>query len=184
VNNYLLGKRPPAFDILFWNSDTTRMPAALHADFIDIAMENRLTRPAGHTVLGVPVDLSQVTVDAYVVAGIKDHITPWQNCYGTTRLLGGTSRFVQERSHRRSRQPAGQPVVHLPDRQGQPRRRQAWLRAAESHAGSWWPDFNAWLADRCGALVDAPTLLGGHGLGPLAEAPAPTSSRPERSPAS
>ncbi len=94
VNNYLLGKKPPAFDILFWNSDTTRMPAALHADFIDIAMENRLTRPGGHTALGVPVDPSRASVDASVVAGINDHITPWQSCYNTTQLLGGVSRFM------------------------------------------------------------------------------------------
>jgi polyhydroxyalkanoate synthase len=173
VNNYLLGKKPPAFDILFWNSDTTRMPAALHADFIDIAMENRLTRPAGHTVLGVPVDLSQVKVDAYVVAGIKDHITPWQNCYGTTRLLGGTSRFVLSTSGHIAAlvNPPDNPKATFQTGKDNPADPQAWLRAAESHAGSWWPDVDAWLADRCGALVDAPTLLGGHGLEPLGEAP-------------
>jgi poly(3-hydroxyalkanoate) synthetase len=76
VNNYLLGKRPPAFDILFWNSDTTRMTAALHADFVDLALENSLTRPGALTVLGAPVDLGEVTVDSYLVAGIADHITP------------------------------------------------------------------------------------------------------------
>ena len=81
VNNYLLGKRPPAFDILFWNSDTTRMTAALHADFVDLAMENSLTQPGALTVLGVPMDLGRITVDSYVVAGIADHITPWESCY-------------------------------------------------------------------------------------------------------
>jgi polyhydroxyalkanoate synthase len=173
VNNYLLGKKPPAFDILFWNSDTTRMPAALHADFIDIAMENRLTRPSGHTVLGVPVDLSAVTVDAYVVAGIKDHITPWQNCYRSTQLLGGTARFVLSTSGHIAA------LVNPPDNarasfqtgKDNPADPQAWLRAAESHDGSWWPDFDAWLAERCGGSVDAPEVLGGHGLEPLTEAP-------------
>ena len=95
VNNYLLGKQPPAFDILFWNADTTRMTARLHADFIDIGDGQR----AGHARArspssGAPVDLSEVEVDAYVVAGIADHITPWQNCYRSTQLLGGDTRFV------------------------------------------------------------------------------------------
>src|SRR6266536_1811462 len=87
VNNYLLGKKPPAFDILFWNADTTRMPARLHADFVDLAMENHLVTPGAVSVLGVPVDLSRIEVDAYVVAGIADHITPWQNCYRSTQLF-------------------------------------------------------------------------------------------------
>src|SRR5439155_25550005 len=77
VNNYLLGRQPPAFDILYWNADTTRMPAALHKDFIDLAVHNGLT--GGATVLGTPVDLRAVETDAYVVAGIADHITPWQS---------------------------------------------------------------------------------------------------------
>jgi polyhydroxyalkanoate synthase subunit PhaC len=173
VNNYLLGKKPPAFDILFWNSDTTRMPAALHADFIDIAMENRLTRPGGHTTLGVPVDLSKVSVDAYVVAGINDHITPWQNCYSSTQLLGGTTRFVLSTSGHIAAlvNPPDNPKATFQTGKDNPADPQSWLRAAESQAGSWWPDFDAWLADRCGAPVDAPSRLGGQGLDPLGEAP-------------
>jgi polyhydroxyalkanoate synthase len=80
VNNYLLGKKPPAFDILFWNSDTTRMTAQLHADFVQLAVRNMLVTPGAITVLGVPVDLAKVEVDSYVVAGMADHLTPWQNC--------------------------------------------------------------------------------------------------------
>jgi polyhydroxyalkanoate synthase subunit PhaC len=94
VNNWLLGKEPPAFDILYWNADTTRMPAALHRDFLKIATENSMRRPGGVTVLGSPVDLGRITVDSYVVAGGADHISPWQNCYRTTQLLGGRTRFV------------------------------------------------------------------------------------------
>ena len=173
VNNYLLGKRPPAFDILFWNADTTRLPAALHADFIDIAMENRLTRPGGHTTLGLPVDLSQVTTDAYVVAGITDHITPWQNCYRSTQLLGGDSRFVLSTSGHIAAlvNPADNPKASYQTGKDNPADPQAWLRRAESREGSWWPDYDAWLAERCGGLVDAPTRPGGHGLEPLADAP-------------
>ena len=173
VNNYLLGRKPPAFDILFWNSDTTRMPAALHADFIDIAMENRLVRPGAQTTLGVPVDLSQVTVDAYVVAGIADHLTPWQNCYSTTQLLGGTTRFVLSTSGHIAAlvNPPDNPKATFQTGKDNPADPQAWLRTAESRDGSWWPDFDAWLAERCGALVEAPSGLGGHGLEPLGEAP-------------
>src|SRR4029450_5556383 len=94
VNNYLLGRKPPAFDILSWNADTTRMPARLHADFVNLAMDNSLITPGAMTVLGVPVDLSRIEVDTYLVAGIADHLTPWQNCYRSTQLLGGESRFV------------------------------------------------------------------------------------------
>ena len=113
VNNYLLGQPPPkAFDILYWNADTTRMTAALHRDFIDLALRNALTEPGGATMLGTPVDLAQGRhVDTYVVAGIADHLCPWQACYRTTQLLGGHEpvRAVDQRPHRVDGQPAGQP---------------------------------------------------------------------------
>src|SRR3954464_7185147 len=116
----------------------------------------------------------RVTVDAYVVAGIEDHISPLAELLQqhTTARRDQPIRALHQRSHRRFRQPAGQPEGHPPDRQGQPRRpRGVASRAAESHEGSWWPDFDTWLAERCGAPVDASTRLGGHGLEPLAEAP-------------
>src|SRR5690348_8318584 len=94
VNNYLLGKKPPAFDILFWNADTTRMTAGLHRDFLQTGVSNALTRPGEVTMLGSPVDLAAVEADSYLVAGITDHICPWQSCYRTTSLLGGNKRFV------------------------------------------------------------------------------------------
>ena len=94
VNNYLQGRPPPAFDILYWNADTTRLPAALHRDFIKLALANALTVPDEATMLGSPVDLSKVDVDAYVIAGAADHLCPWQSCYRTTRLLGGQVTFV------------------------------------------------------------------------------------------
>jgi hypothetical protein len=78
----------------YWNADTTRMPAALHRDFLEIAAENSMRRPGGVTVLGSPVDLGTITVDSYIMAGAADHISAWQNCYHTTQLLGGRKRFV------------------------------------------------------------------------------------------
>ena len=94
VNNYLQGRPPPAFDILYWNADTTRLPAALHHDFIRLGLANALTVPGAATMLGSPVDLAKVDVDAYVVAGIADHLCPWQSCYRTTQLFGGPVKFV------------------------------------------------------------------------------------------
>ena len=109
VNNYLLGRKPPPFDILFWNADTTRMTAGLHQDFLQMGVTNGLVRPGGLTMLGSPVDLSLVDRDSYLVAGITDHICPWQSCYRSTQLIGGSKRFVlfDERAHRRHGQPAG-----------------------------------------------------------------------------
>ena len=98
VNNYLQGKTPPPFDILYWNADTTRMPAGLHRSFIEIAMDNALTKPDAVSMLGSPVDLSKIDVDTYVVAGIDDHISPWPSAYRATQLLGGNSRFVLSNS--------------------------------------------------------------------------------------
>ena len=89
VNNYLLGRKPPPFDILFWNADTTRMTAGLHRDFLELGAANALVEPGGATMLGSPVDLAAVDRDSYIVAGITDHICPWQSCYRSTQLLGG-----------------------------------------------------------------------------------------------
>ncbi|GAA3677988.1 class II poly(R)-hydroxyalkanoic acid synthase [Nocardioides ginsengisoli] len=173
VNNYLLGKKPPAFDILFWNADTTRMSAGLHADFVDLAMENQLTRPGVLTVLGVPIDLGAVTVDSYVVAGIADHITPWENCYRTTQLLGGETRFVLSTSGHIAAlvNPPGNPkaTFHTNDEHGADPK--AWLKGAETHQGTWWNDVSGWLEERCGERVPAPKELGSTRLQPLAEAP-------------
>lgn len=94
VNNYLLGQKPPAFDVLFWDADTTRMAAAMHRDFVSLAMSNALTEPGGTRILGTPIDLTKVDAPSYVVAGISDHICPWQACYRSTQPLGGDSRFV------------------------------------------------------------------------------------------
>ncbi len=94
VNNYLLGKDPPAFDILYWNQDTVRLAAGLHRDFIHIGLENSFSRPGALEVLGQPVDLQQVDVDAYFVAGLTDHIVSWESAYNGARLFGGDRRFV------------------------------------------------------------------------------------------
>jgi polyhydroxyalkanoate synthase len=173
VNNYLLGKRPPAFDILFWNSDTTRMTAALHADFVDLAMANSLTRPGGLTVLGVPIDLGSITVDSYVVAGIADHITPWESCYRSAQLLGGTTRFVLSTSGHIAAlvNPPGNPKASFHTGDDLTSDAKVWLKGSEVHQGTWWTDVGRWLDERSGARRPAPKELGSHRLGVLAEAP-------------
>jgi polyhydroxyalkanoate synthase len=94
VNNYLLGKEPPAFDILYWNQDTVRVAAGLHRDFIHIGLDNSFTHPDALEVLGQPVNLGRVDLDTYFVAGLTDHIVPWKSAYNGARLFGGERRFV------------------------------------------------------------------------------------------
>jgi len=173
VNNYLQGKTPPPFDILYWNADTTRLPAAVHRDFIETALSNALTKPGEATMLGSPVDLSKVDIDSYVVAGIADHLCPWQSCYRTTQLLGGSTRFVLSTSgHIASMvNPPTNPKATFqtaPDNPPDPR---DWLRAARTVPGSWWPDYSAWLAERSGGRRDRPRSLGSAGFIPVQPAP-------------
>ncbi|HEY2296692.1 MAG TPA: alpha/beta fold hydrolase [Jatrophihabitans sp.] len=173
VNNYLLGKKPPAFDILFWNSDTTRMTAGLHADFVDMAVDNSLVTPGAITVLGVPIDLGRITVDAYVVAGIADHITPWQNCYRTTQLLGGDTRFVLSTSGHIAAlvNPPGNPKSSYHLNSENPANPEEWIKTAETQQGTWWSDVAVWLDARCGERKPAPDQPGTAAMPPLADAP-------------
>ncbi len=173
VNNYLLGRTPPAFDVLYWNADTTRMSARLHADFVDIAMHNRLTKPGGISVLGKPVDLRRVTVDSYVVAGVADHITPWQSCYKSRLMLGGATRFVLSTSGHIAAlvNPPGNPKATYQINPQSTIDPQKWLGGATMQQGSWWPDFVAWLGERSGSERKAPRKLGARGYTPLVSAP-------------
>ena len=94
VNNYLMGRKPAAFDVLYWNADTTRLSARLHADFIALMETNAFAQPGGMSIAGQPLDLRDVRCDSYIVAGRTDHITPWTGCYGTARLFGADATFV------------------------------------------------------------------------------------------
>ena len=162
VNNYLLGKKPPAFDVLFWNADTTRMPAGLHRDFIGMALDNTLTRPGSLSVLGTPIDLSAIEVDSYVVAGSTDHICPWDSCYRSVHLLGGTSRFVLSTAGHIAAlvNPATNKKSNFRVNDALPASADDWQAGAVTQPGSWWNDHVAWLGERSGELVTAPTSLG------------------------
>ena len=174
VNNYVEGKSPAAFDVLFWNADTTRMAAALHRDMVMMGLHNSLVTPGAVSMLGTPVDLGQLITDAYVIAGIANHISPWQACYRSARLLGSKDlRLVLSSSGH---------IASLVNPPGNPRATyrvggveeadpSAWVESAERHTDSWWPDFVSWLGERSGGKKDAPKSLGGAGLTPLEPAP-------------
>ena len=173
VNNYLLGTSPPAFDILYWNQDAMRMTAGLHRDFVRDGAGQLLDSPGGLTVLGTEVDLARVDLDSYVVAGVADHICPWQTAYRSTQLLGGKTRFVLSTagtsrpwSTRRARQ-----EVQVPGQRRRHRRRAGVAASAATEQGTWWPDYAAWLAARSGGQVAAPAGLGGDGYRVIEPAP-------------
>ena len=174
VNNYIQGKTPASFDVLFWNADTTRMAAALHRDMVRMGLHNSLATPGGVSMLGTPVDLSTLTTDTYVVAGVADHISPWQACYRSAGLLSSTDvRFVLSSSGHIAAlvNPPGNKKASYrvgPVDEADPAR---WAAAAEKSPDSWWPDFVAWLGARSGRKKAAPDTLGGPGMTPIEPAP-------------
>jgi polyhydroxyalkanoate synthase len=173
VNNYLQGRKPPPFDILYWNADTTRLPAALHRDFITLALGNSLTKPGAARMLGSPVDLGKVDTETYVIAGIADHLCPWQCCYRSTQLLGGPSTFVLSTSgHIASMvNPPGNPKATFQTADENPPDPREWLANAQTVSGSWWPHYSDWLAVRSGRDGKSRSRLGRKGYEVLAAAP-------------
>jgi polyhydroxyalkanoate synthase subunit PhaC len=174
VNNYLLGNEPPGTEILAWNTDLTNVAAALHADIIGLLTENPLAEPDRTSIAGTSVDLAKVTVDSYTVGGVGDHIVPWQSCYRSARLFGGTSRFVAASGghiqsivnppgHPRSRYRTGpQPLPEDPAE---------WMTASIEHTGTWWDDWIGWLQPQSGDLQPASENLGDDIHPPLMDAP-------------
>ena len=147
VNNYVQGRPPAAFDVLFWNADTTRMAAALHRDMVLMGCTIRSTTPGAVSMLGTPVDLSKVTADLYVIGGIADHICPWQATYRSAGLLGSKdNRFVLSTSGHIAAlvNPPGNPKASFRAGQSTPRDPDEWLATGrDSCQDSWWPDYVA-----------------------------------------
>ncbi len=153
ANNYLMGKDPPAFDILAWSVDGTNLPSTLHSEFIDIFEGNGLARPGGVQVLGVPIDLKQVRVETFATGALTDHLTPWKACYRTTQLLGGPSTFVLSNSgHIASLvNPPGNPKSSYwvgPKPGADP---EQWLAKATRTTGTWWEVWAEWTLKRSDA---------------------------------
>ncbi len=174
VNNYLLGQNPPAFDILFWNADTTNLPAGLHSDFLDLLGSAGLAEPGAVEVLGTPIDLGKVRCDAFVVAGATDHIIPWTGAYRTTQMLGGDSEFVLGSSGHIQAivNPPGNPRSRFLTRPGPPPPNpHEWRAGATTNDGSWWDHWLRWLGERSGSERRAPTRLGNRRHPPIEPAP-------------
>jgi polyhydroxyalkanoate synthase len=173
VNNYLLGKDPFPFDLLYWNSDSTRMPAAMHSFYLRrMYQENKLVQPGGIKLKSVPLDLRKIKLPCYILSTREDHIAPWASTYAATQLYGGETRFVLAASGHI----AG--VVNPPDAKKYnhwvndklPADPQAWLASAKSQDGSWWPDWAKWLAKHGGNKVAA-RKPGAGKLKPIEDAP-------------
>ena len=162
VNNYLLGNQPPVFDILYWNNDTTRLPAAFHGELVEMFKNNPMLRPNALEVCGTPIDLSKVTSDIYCVAGTTDHITPWETCYKSSLLFGSKVEFILSNSgHIQSiLNPPGNPKARYSTNSERPASAQEWFEGATKHADSWWLHWQPWLAERSGELKNAPRVLG------------------------
>ena len=173
VNNYLLGNEPFPFDLLYWNADSTRLPAAMHSFYLrNMYRENRLAQPGGIVLDGVPIDLSRITVPAYFLSTRDDHIAPWRTTYFGARLLSGSKRFVLAASGHI----AG--VVNAPEtgkyshwiNDDLPDEPADWLAGATEIAGSWWPDWQRWITAH--AKAEAPARMPGEGgLTPIENAP-------------
>jgi len=162
VSNYLLGQDPPAFDVLAWNADMPNMTAGFHADLANVFLENPLPEPGKLTVLGTPIDLSKVDQESYLVAALTDHITPWEACYRTNGILGGSTRFVLSSSGHI------QAIVNPPTNKKASYRAcsdpgpdpGAFLAGSEKIAGTWWTEWSEWLQARDGETRRAPKTLG------------------------
>jgi len=173
VNNYLMGDKPPAFDILAWNADGTNLPGVLHGQFLDIFRDNLLTRPGQLSVLGTPLHLQNITVPTFVTGAVADHLTPWKGCYKTTRLLGGPSTFVLSYSgHIASLvNPPGNPKAHYWTGSTPGADPGQWLAGADRQQGSWWEAWADWATARADERQPQPENLGSERHPVLCPAP-------------
>jgi polyhydroxyalkanoate synthase len=160
VNNWLMGQDPPTFDILAWNSDSTRMPAAMHAFYLrNFYVRNRLA--AGTLeIAGRTIDLSAIKSPTYVVSAINDHIVPWQSAYKTTGLVSGPVRFVLSSGGHIAgivNPPTPKAWFLADDTDGAPpASAEAWREQAKRHGGTWWEDWTRWSTESAGEMVDPP----------------------------
>ena len=165
VGNYLKGETPPAFDLLYWNSDGTNLPGPFYAWYLrNTYLENRLVRPGKATVCGEKIDFRKVDLPVYIYGSREDHIVPIGGAYASTQHLPGKKRFVMGASGHIAgviNHPAKNKRSHWigpPDKF--PASVDAWITSAQEHPGSWWPDWSAWIKGHSGKLVAAPKAYG------------------------
>jgi len=174
VNNYLLGKDPFPFDLLYWNSDSTRIPRAMHTYYLrTMYLENKLRDPGGMVANGVPLDLGQIKVPTYIVATREDHIAPWKSTFAATKLYGGPIRFVLSGSGHIAgvvNPPAAQKYGYWTNSR-KAATPEKWLDGAKDHIGSWWPDWDDWIKKRGSKAKVLARIPGDGGLKVLGDAP-------------
>ncbi len=172
VNNYLLGKQPLPFDLLYWNADSTRMPAAMHSFYLrKMYQENLLARPGGITLGGVPIDLHKIKIPAFLLSTREDHIAPWRSTYAATQLYSGPVKFMLSASGHIAGviNPPGSKYGHWEGDKNPPDPEE-WLAGAAFHQESWWPAWQKWIARYGGGEV--PARHPGDGkLKPIEDAP-------------
>ena len=166
VNNYLMGKDPFPFDLLYWNSDSTRMPAKMHSFYLrNMYLQNLLKEPGGIEVAGVPIDLSKIKVPTYFISTIEDHIAPWKSTYSGARNFGGNVRFVLGGSGHIAgivNPPAANKYGYWTTTASKlPETADEFFNTAEQHPGSWWTDWQAWLMAQDSSKVPARDPLNG-----------------------
>jgi len=175
VNNYLLGEKPAAFDLLYWNADSTNLPGPMYCYYLrNTYLENKLRVPGALTNCGVPVDLGRVKLPLFALATREDHIVPWRSAYRTLNLVGGDDKHfvlgasghiagvVNPASKNRRTHWTGSPYPQDPE---------AWLAQAKEHKGSWWPRWSKWLAQHDGGRRKAPARTGNTKHEPIEAAP-------------
>ena len=161
VSNWLMGQDPPAFDILAWNADSTRMPAAMHAFYLrNFYVRNRLATGTLE-IAGRIIDLSAIKSPTYVVSAINDHIVPWESAYKTTSLVSGPVRFVLSSGGHiagivNPPNPKAWYLVHDEETAAGPP--EAWRETAQRKAGSWWEDWARWSTESAGDMIDPPPM--------------------------
>jgi polyhydroxyalkanoate synthase subunit PhaC len=172
VNNYLLGKSPFPFDLLYWNADSTRMPAAMHSFYLrNMYQENLLVKPGGVSLDGVPIDLTRIRTPAFVLSTREDHIAPWRSTYAATQIYKGPVKFVLSASGHIAGvvNPPGGRYGHWQNDKNPPTPEE-WLAGATQHPDSWWPSWEKWIARYAGGEV--PARQPGEGkLPPIEDAP-------------
>jgi polyhydroxyalkanoate synthase len=175
VNNYLLGKDPFPFDLLYWNADSTRMPARMHSFYLrNMYINNLLGKPGGITVSDVPIDLSRVTVPSYFISTVEDHIAPWKTTYAGARYLGGSVRFVLGGSGHIAGivNPPSAKKYHYWTNDKLPAHAEEWFKGASQRPGSWWDDWKAWIEHQNAGEEKVPARKPGDGkLKVLEDAP-------------
>jgi len=173
VNNYLLGRDPFPFDLLYWNSDSTRMPASMHSYYLrSMYIKNLLAKPGGIELAGVPIDLTRVRTPLYFASTLEDHIAPWRSTYAGARLFTGPVRFVLGGSGHIAgiiNPPAAGKYGYWTNSK-RPDEPEQWFKGASQHPGSWWPDWAGWIAQHGGDKVPA-RLPGKRGLKAIEDAP-------------